>query len=408
MDTDLQQVAAPVRLLRLLMLLLPLTLLLQEETLLALVLSKRRPAALHALSAPAAARPRARPPLPFCTPQDTHRLCDGEGGEEVAVSVPAWALAALPPAQEMTALPDVLTLPWSQAEGSQHGEDGFAVREFFFGVEGGLVVESGALDGRLFSTSAMLVKALRWRAVHIEANPENFAALVANRPESLNINAGLCRRGQELHFVSDAAAAAAGLTARPGIDTNAAGLTPVSGFWEFMSAEMRARWWAGLTDGAVAGLPATPCRSLSQLLQLFAIAHVHLWVLDVEGAELSALQDFDFAAVRVDVVLIELDGTNPGKDEACRALLRDRGFALHRRGHPHPFHMPDDAPQTDTTGPSAIGLDNEWWASARGDFQISYEAMARASRGDLAWPPHAQQRGGPYKDATKCCYSRDP
>jgi hypothetical protein len=109
MDADLQQVAAPVRLLRLLMLLLPLTLLLQEETLLALLLSRpRRPATLHALTS---RPPRARPPLPFCTPQDTHRLCDGAGGEEVAVSVPAWALAALPPAQEMAALPDVLKLP---------------------------------------------------------------------------------------------------------------------------------------------------------------------------------------------------------------------------------------------------------------------------------------------------------
>jgi hypothetical protein len=412
MDADLAQVTPPTRLLRLLMLALLAAALLQEETLLALLLSRpRRAPALHALAAarapPRPAAPRAAA-LPFCTPQDTHRLCDGDDGEEVAVSVPAWALAALPPAQEMAALPDVLTLPWSLQEGSQHGEDGFAARELFFGVEGGLIVESGALDGRLFSTSAMFVKALRWRAVHVEANPENFAALVANRPESLNINAGLCKRGQALHFVSDAVAAAAGL-ARAGIDTNAQGLTPVSGFWEFMSGELRGRWWAGLTDAAVARLPATPCRSLSALLGLFGIAHVHLWVLDVEGAEHSALEDFDFEAVRVDVVLIELDGSNPGKDEACRALLRARGFALHRRGHPHPFYLPDDpTQQTENTGPSAIGLDNEWWVSARGDFTISYEAMARASRGDTAWTPHAQQRRGPYPDTTKCCYSRNP
>jgi hypothetical protein len=38
------------------------------------------------------------------------------------------------------------------------------------------------------------------------------------------------------------------------------GLTPVSGFWEFMSPSLRERWWAGLTDAHVAAFPTTPCR----------------------------------------------------------------------------------------------------------------------------------------------------
>jgi hypothetical protein len=134
---------------------------------------------------------------------------------------------------------------------------------------------------------------------------------------------------------------------------------------------------------------------------------VQLWVLDVEGAEDSVLAGFDFAAVRVDVVCVELDGSNGDKDERARATLRKRGFFLHRRGHPHPFRLPDDAElQYENTMASQIGMDNEWWLHE--SFTISYEAMARASRGDVAWTPHAQQSRSAYRDATRCCYSRDP
>ncbi len=399
-----QQVAVPARLVRLLLLFLLTSLLLQEETALTFILRSRSAPLAHLRPTTSTASQRQRPVIPFCSSQDTHLLCD-EGGE-IEVSVPAWALAPIPPAREMAVLPDPLTLPWSLSEGSQHGEDGFLTRELFFGVEGGLMVESGALDGRLFSTSAGLVKARGWRAVHVEGSPDNFRALVRNRPESLNINAALCSSAQTLHYVSDKIVEAAGV-ARPGVDLNSEGITPVSGFWEFMSGDVRSRWWAGLTDSVVATFPPTPCRSLSHLLGLFGISHVHVWVLDVEGAESSVLAGFDFKAVRVDVVLIELDGSNPGKDEEARALLRAAGFGLHRRGHPHPFHLPDDPElQHENTMASAIGMDNEWWVNQ--GFSISYEGMVRASRGDTAWTPHSQQRRGPYPDTTQCCYSRNP
>jgi hypothetical protein len=127
-------------------------------------------------------------------------------------------------------------------------------------------------------------------------------------------------------------------------------------------------------------------------LQLFGITHVNLWILDVEGAESSVLAGFDFDAVRVDVVGIELDGTNLEKDEASRAVLRRNGFILHRRGHPYT-----------ASGPSELGMDNEWWVNTE-HFNLSYEAMLRASRGDLAWAPTKEH----YKDSTQCCYARDP
>ena len=349
-----------------------------------------------------AAPPRFAGP-PFC-PGRTSALCDGEGGE-ISVGVPAWALEGPPPpAREMAALPDPRQWQWK----SQYGECGFASREFFFGLEGGVIVESGALDGLMFSTSWGFVKSYGWRAVHIEANPENFAQLVKNRPEAININAGLCSADLQLHYISDGVVKAAGLT-RHFKDLDPSGLTPVSGFWEFMSPALRERWWGGVTDEQARALPATPCRALSHLLPLFGITHVHLWILDVEGAELSVLEGFDFTAVRVDVVGIELDGSNGGKDEACRAALRRAGFELHRRGHPYAYRDRGEEPQRENSGPSILGGDNEWWINTgSGAFDIRYEAMERYGRGDKGWTPASEQWATEYRDATPCCYSRDP
>lgn len=382
-----------------LLLLPPLALLLFEAD---LALLLRAPLARFV---PAALPPfRARPRPPFCSPTSTDALCDAHG--EVRVGVPAWALAPLPAAREATVLPDVLGFPWHIHNG-QHGEDFYAARDLFYGIEGGLVVESGALDGQLFSSTTGLMDGRGWHAVHVEANPENFAALARNRPESLNFHAALCSASESLHYVSDAVVRAAGVART--FAPNAEGMTPVSGFWEFMSASLRERWWAGLNDSTVATFPKTPCRSLSHLLQLFGISHVDMWVLDVEGAEDSVLAGFNFSSVTVDVVCVELDGTAPDKDERARTTLRENGFILHRKGHPHPFRLPDDTVlQMENTMESAIGLDNEWWIHKRG-FTISYEAMARASRGDLTWTPHAQQVKRPaYADKTRCCYSRNP
>ena len=76
-----------------------------------------------------------------------------------------------------------------------------------------------------------------------------------------------------------------------------------------------------------------PCRPLSALLALFGIAHIDLWVLDMEGAELEALKTFDFSAVRVDVIVVELDGGDEAKDQAVRAHLLAAGFELQFMHH---------------------------------------------------------------------------
>ena len=58
-----------------------------------------------------------------------------------------------------------------------------------------------------------------------------------------------------------------------------------------------------------------------------------MWVLDLEGAELEALKTFDFSAVSVDVIVVELDGGDEAKDQAVREHLLASGFELHLMHH---------------------------------------------------------------------------
>ncbi len=146
-----------------------------------------------------------------------------------------------------------------------------------------------------------------WRAVHVEGAPDSFARLAANRPESLNIHTALCSRAEPLHYVNGGA---------------------VGGFWEFMSDNIKNAYHPKVN---AATLPLVTCRPLSPLLEMFGVAHVDLWILDVEGAELEVLRTFDFTRVSVNVVCAELDEGNPAKDNAVRALLLAAGFVFDHR-----------------------------------------------------------------------------
>jgi FkbM family methyltransferase len=174
-----------------------------------------------------------------------------------------------------------------------------------------VILESGALDGVMYSVSRFFVFARGWRAVHVEGSPTSYARLAANRPESLNLHTALCNVSRTLHYAVNPAVPA------------------TSGFWEFIPAWIRTGFYAnGNVD--VAAMPLVPCRPLGPLLELHGVRHVNLWILDVEGAEEEVLTSVDFSRLTVDVVVAELDGGNAEKDARCHALLVAAGFDFHK------------------------------------------------------------------------------
>lgn len=196
---------------------------------------------------------------------------------------------------------------------SQDQED-LRLLSFFQSLCGGTYVELGGLDGVLYSNSYLFANAMNWTGVLLELNPSSFAQLQVNRPHDITVHAAVCDSPRTLHWV-------------------AAAHVETSGIWEFASPSFRQLWWPNATLEAA---EPVACRPLGDLLQEHApnIHYYDFLSLDIEGAELIALQSIDWSRVGFGVVLVEADQHNESKNMALRAFLVERGYEFlynHRR-----------------------------------------------------------------------------
>jgi FkbM family methyltransferase len=192
------------------------------------------------------------------------------------------------------------TVGWS----AQDAEDSYAFTNYFYNRVEGTILELGALDGVIFSTSAYYERYMGWRAVHIEAGPGNFRNLTANRPGALNVHAACCASRRDVHVVESGA---------------------VGGIIEFMSPGFRDPWWPQYSDPKTwSALPTLPCLPLQTVLDIFGITHIDFFVLDVEGAELEVLKSLDMGPggrLRVDVFTIEAESRDAESDKRIADMV---------------------------------------------------------------------------------------
>lgn len=199
---------------------------------------------------------------------------------------------------------------------AQEGEDVFANDNFFRGLLGGTVLESGALDGRRFSVSHNFEYELGWKAVLIEAGPRNFELLQQYRPNAMKVHSALCSTEQTLHY------------AEGSFKTKESYGDAVAGIVEFMSDDIKQAFWKGTDWAHDPRVKPIHCRPLTKILNELKIKHIDFWILDVEGAEWEVVQTMDFSQIQVDVMVVELDGTNPEKDRKVRDYLSKNGFRV--------------------------------------------------------------------------------
>ena len=66
-------------------------------------------------------------------------------------------------------------------------------------------------------------------------------------------------------------------------------------------------WHKALVNNtaAVNALPTIACVPLRHLLKTLQVSHIDIWVLDVEGAEMSVLQGTDFDKVHFSTIVME-------------------------------------------------------------------------------------------------------
>lgn len=179
---------------------------------------------------------------------------------------------------------------------SQSNEDR-AMYELFYKSPpkcSGTIVEIGALDGLTYSNSYFFEMALGWKSLLVEANPINFAKLQRNRPDAFTVHAAMCSQKNVIFK----------------------GRNAVGGIVSEMS-ENHVKNWIKSSDPVV----EVPCRRWHELFSKFEILHIDIFVIDVEGGELSVLSVMDWA-VSVDYFIIE----NNERSSEVVDLLAEKGY----------------------------------------------------------------------------------
>jgi Methyltransferase FkbM domain len=214
-----------------------------------------------------------------------------------------------------TATPGNCTLSWDEKDlhgsiaAGQNLEDAVVMARFFSGASplahlgrgngigksvGGVFLEIGGVDGVTFSHSVSLEYCAGWDGMLIEANPDKVKKVLENRPCSAVIPEGIC--------------GAKGSTIR-------------------------------IPNGAGEAVDV-PCRPLSNMLNEYGVRRINFFSLDMQGAELSVLETFDFRKVKIDVLIVEIEAMTASQQsrgeqgkahhesqiEAVRALVKKGGM----------------------------------------------------------------------------------
>lgn len=219
--------------------------------------------------------------------------------------------------------------------GSSDGELVDAIEHFFWHSENGIVIELGALDGtRTTNSQSEIFEQFGWKRILIEANP-TFRDGLRLQHKSLAVSAAICSNEQVLHYAMPPRAEyqmTAGIVEfmaphfmkqfHPALFALAS--RTVNGVKGFNASQID---W---TNPSLRALSITPvaCLPITRVLEHAQITHVNLFILDVEGAELSILDGIDFTRFTFDVLLVEKTHAKLLRDffeKSDYELVADRG-----------------------------------------------------------------------------------
>jgi len=221
------------------------------------------------------------------------------GGEREAASVEYLRTHFLDPPS---------SLPYNLSRPDRNPSSGQvqAIDEILQQKRGGFYVECGGLDGETRSNSLFLERERGWSGLLVEADPRNYALLVAKRRKAYASRSCLATQ--------DSAGVAA--------FAQSFNLGHISG------VEMK--------NGRKAdGIAAVQCFPFHHYLGALGVTTVDYFSLDVEGAELKVLHTIPWDRVDIRTLSVEFAHDAEGKD-AIRAFMAARGYLVHSEVGP-PF-----------------------------------------------------------------------
>ena len=167
---------------------------------------------------------------------------------------------------------------------------------------GGYFVEFGANDGVTISNTLALARYFGWRGLLIEPGAKEFAALQKSRPESACVFGVVSAQEGDVDFVYTP-------------ESPLAATMP-----EFVSSDLH-----GAVRRRNMVVQRVPSHRLTALLaREKAPQIIDFMSIDTEGSEYDILQDFDFSAYDVRLIVVEHNHTD--KEKMIDDLLIGRGY----------------------------------------------------------------------------------
>lgn len=186
---------------------------------------------------------------------------------------------------------------------SQQGEDIYVYANFINKINhNGVFVEIGGYNGLTYSNTKFFEDYMGFHGVLIEPT-QKFHEMKINRPNCDCYNLAVAKTKSIMQFIGDDATAGLACT---------------------MNETFKSHWHKNSFQYDV------KTDRFCDILSRSNVKYIDFMSIDVEGGEEVVLETFDFS-IPVYVIVIELDGSNSEKDENCRNMLRNNGFALNRK-----------------------------------------------------------------------------
>jgi hypothetical protein len=172
-------------------------------------------------------------------------------------------------------------------------------------------LEVGALDGVRWSNTYAFHKVLGWKGVNIEIDPYNYESLSLNRRDDLaNVHAAVCSDPQKtVHYAIGKGDRATG------------------GIWEYASEAHREEYWPRMTIYDAIPMKCTPLQSILDKTVGTRKYFFDLAVLDLEGAEFSALLGIDYNQISFGVIIVEKN-EDGNINQQVEDLLSSKGYSV--------------------------------------------------------------------------------
>lgn len=174
----------------------------------------------------------------------------------------------------------------------------------------GIFMESGAFNGINKSLSLFLEKKYGFNGVLVEPILREYIKLRNNRPKCFNLNLCLSNENEKKEFIE-------------------MGMRSAFKDTEFTNSALK-YMDRRAKSGKVTKITKIHTKKASTIMNDLNLNYLDVWILDVEGHELQALQGYNFKHHPVYLIVLEVQRRRqfPEEYRKIEKLLKEKGFSL--------------------------------------------------------------------------------